>query len=390
MKREQRPDEDLTEDLAAFFEKPKRTESQYSERAMRSIHEGRAQYAPPQKTPRKRKAPPPPVEPEIEEEADEEEAPRPRKKHRFLKFLFKLCFFVLVLAALAGGLLLLFSHQPKTDQPIAARRGGCASILLAGTDATSGNTDTIMLLFLDSRAKEMRLLSIPRDTMVNRSNPVPKINGAYFANGSRDDGSFDPAKGMESLMDYTQDLIGYRPDGYVLIDLDCFEGLVNTMGGVEYEVPMDMVYDDPVQDLHINLKQGLQHLNGEQAMWLVRFRSGYAAADLERVNVQRSFLSAAIDQWSSVRSIPRLPFAAKLVLDNTTTDLSLLELTWVAKTVFLCRANLESNTLPGGGQTINGGSYYVESVYDAAALINEDYNPYADTISASGLHPYGR
>ena len=385
MKRDQGPDEDLTEDLAAFFEKPKRTESRYSERAMRSIHEGKAQYAPPPKTPRQKKAAPVQQEPEEEkekEEAEEEEA-SPRKKHRFLKFLFKLLFFVLLLAALTGGVLLLISHQPKTDQPIGARRSGCCSILLAGTDFDGERTDTIMLLFLDSRDKSMRLLSIPRDTMVNRSDPVPKINGAYGANGGGE-------RGMEALMDYTEDLIGYRPDGYLLIDLDCFEDLVNTMGGVDYDVPMDMVYDDPVQDLHINLKQGLQHLNGEQAMWLVRFRSGYAAADLERVSVQRSFLKEAIDQWSSVLSIPRLPFAAKLVLEHTTTDLSLLEMTWVAKTVVKCRQNLGSDTLPGGGQTVNGGAYYVESVFDAAILINEKYNPYVATISADRLHPYGR
>ena len=368
-----------------------RVESRFSENAMREIHEGRAQYAPPPKAaPQRaqryrRPVQPQPVEDEDEEEEDEEEADvKPRKKkHRFLRFLLKLVFFVLLLAALAGGGLLLLAKMPRSTQPIGTRKDGCATILLAGTDMGGERTDTIMLLFLDTEEQTMRLLSIPRDTMVNRDNPVPKINGAYGANGSG-------AKGMDALMGYTADLIGYRPDGYMLIDLACFEELVDAMGGVTYDVPMDMQYEDPVQDLVIDLRQGRQHLNGEQSMWLVRFRSGYAAADLERVNVQRDFLSAAMKQWVSVWKLPRLPFAAKLVWENTTSDLDLLEMAWVAKAVVLCRGHLENDTLPGYGDMVNGGSYYIESIYDAAALLDARYNPYQTAIVAESLHPYGR
>lgn len=352
---------------------------------MQELHEGRAQYAPPQKARRVRKQAPVRPQPEEDEadEDEEEEAPVRRKKHGFLRFLFKLLLFVLVLSLVAGAGLLLLSRMPQTSQPVGARKSGAATILLAGTDASSEHTDTIILLYLDTSEKSMRLLSIPRDTMVNRSNPVPKINGAYSANGSGEEG-------MEALMDYTKDLIGYRPDGYMLIDLSCFEQLVDTMGGVEYDVPMDMYYEDPYQDLVIDLKQGLQRLSGKQSMWLVRFRSGYESADLERMNVQRSFLSTAVSQWSSITKLPRLPFAVKLVMENTTTDLSLLELVWVAKAAYLCRGNFESATLPGYGDYVNGGAYYVESVYDAAALINEKYNPYKIAISGAMLHPYGK
>lgn len=315
---------------------------------------------------------------------------RPRqRKGRFLRLLLTIPAILLLLLALFCGGLWVLAKAPQTEQPIGSRREGCAVILLAGTDAEGTRTDTMMLLYLDLPGRSMRLLSLPRDTMVNRDNPVPKLNGAYAANGWRN-GEFDSALGMDVLMDYAKDLVGYRPDGYMLIDLDCFIELVDLMGGVDYDVPMAMHYEDPYQDLYIDLPQGQQHLNGEQAMWLVRFRSGYAMADLERVNVQRSFLSEAARQWTSVWKLYKLPFALGLLSKHTITDLSVSELAWVAKAVALCRSDFESDTLPGTPETVNGGAYYVEDVRKAAALVNEKYNPYAVEITADLLHPYGK
>ena len=368
-----------------------RTGESFSVDAMRRLHEGQAQYGTPtasslpqQPYARPVRTAPEPARGRRTPESDVPQAlPRRKKKHRLLKGLLVTVALLLALLILASVLLLALAKMPQTNQPVGLRKDGCAAILLAGTDAEGTRTDTLMLLYIDLPNKTMRLLSIPRDTMVNRDNPVPKINGAYGANGSGE-------KGMSALMDYVQDLIGYRPDGYVLIDFDCFESLVNLMGGVNFDVPMDMHYEDPYQDLYIDLKEGAQHLSGEQAMWLVRFRSGYAMADLERVNVQRAFLSEAMSQWSSAWNAPKLPFALNLLMQNTTTDLSTTELVWVAKAVVRCRSGYESDTLPGYGDYINGGSYYIESVDAAAALVNEKYNPYETEITAYDLHPYGR
>ena len=306
-----------------------------------------------------------------------------RKKHRFLRFLLKLAALLLALLILAGVGSVLFSKMPESDQPLGPRKDGCCTILLCGTDEEGTRTDTMLLLYLDRNAKKARLLSLPRDTMVNRDNPVPKLNGAYGANGLG-------KKGMNVLMDYVKDLVGFRPDGYMLIDLDCFADLVDAMGGVTYDVPMDMEYNDPTQDLYINLKQGLQKLSGEEAMWLVRFRSGYAMADLERVRVQRDFLGAAIRQWKSLTRLPRAPYAALLLIKNTTTDLSYRNLCWTALTLVRCvTEGLESDTLPGEPKYVNGGAYYVEDRQAAAELVNEKYNPYETEITTDDLHPYG-
>ncbi len=309
--------------------------------------------------------------------------PRRRKKHRFLRFLGRTVLVLLALVILAGAASLLLAKMPETDQPIGERKDGCCTVLLCGVDEDGTRTDTMLLLWMDRNGRKLRLLSLPRDTMVNRDNPVPKLNGAYGANGRGE-------KGMNVLMDYVKDLVGYRPDGYMLLDLNCFEELVDAMGGVSFNVPMDMQYNDPTQDLYIDLKQGMQKLNGKEAMWLVRFRSGYAMADLERVSVQRDFLAAAIDQWKSLKRLPRAPYAALLLMRNTTTDLSWRNLCWVAMTLARCGSGgVESDTLPGKPATVKGGAYYVEDRQAAAALVNEKYNPYEQEITANDLHPYG-
>ncbi len=313
--------------------------------------------------------------------------PRRRKKHRILRILVKCLAALLVLVILGGVLSLLLAKMPETDQPIGPRKDGCCTVLLCGVDENGTRTDTMLLLWLDRNGQQARLLSLPRDTMVNRDNPVPKLNGAYWANGGS---KGNPKQGMDMLMDYVKDLVGYRPDGYMLLDLNCFEELVDVMGGVTFDVPMDMEYNDPTQDLYINLKAGTQKLNGKEAMWLVRFRSGYAMADLERVKVQRDFMTAAVRQWKSVTRLPRAPFAASLLLRNTETDLSWRNLCWIAVTLSRCNTGeLESDTLPGEPKYINGGAYYVQNRQETAALVNEKYNSYEKEISANDLHPYG-
>ncbi len=298
-----------------------------------------------------------------------------RKKHGFLKLLLVL----LILGFLAVAALWIFSKQPTGDS-LGQHRDGCSAILLAGTDADGTRTDTMMLLYMDEKAGEMNLLSLPRDTYVDMDVSVPKLNGVYgLAGGGKE--------GMERLLDYTEQCIGYRPDGYVLIDLDCFENLVNLMGGVQFDVPCDMRYEDPAQDLYIDLKAGEQKLNGKEAMWVVRFRSGYAMADLKRVEVQRDFIRAALGQWLALKNVWKAPAAAALVTANTTTNLSAQELAWLAKTAkAIGTENMHTETLPGEATYINGGSYYITWPETTANLINAHYNPYDTDVSYENIY----
>ncbi len=299
------------------------------------------------------------------------------KKHRFLKFLLVL----ILLLALFVAAVWMFARQP--GKRLGAHRDRCTAILLAGTDADGMRTDTMMLLYMDKASRELNLLSLPRDTYTSMDVSVPKLNAVYGTAGGG-------KEGMERLLDYSEECIGYRPDGYVLVDLDCFERLVNLMGGVRFDVPCDMTYDDPSQDLHINLCAGEQRLNGKEAMWVVRFRSGYALADLQRVQVQRDFIRSALGQWLTIKNIWKAPAAATLLTVNTTTNLSIQELAWLAKTAKeIGTGNMQTNTLPGEAAYIGGGSYYVLWPETTAKLINEHYNPYEEEISSDAIYsPY--
>lgn len=327
------------------------------------------EYRAPQKP--RRKAEPQPAA------YEEPETPK-KKKHGFGKGLAKFLLVVLLIIALLTGVLFLVAKQPVDANCDLARKRGNSTILLAGTDASGDRTDTIMLLNIDRKAGKLSLMSIPRDTKVNSTYTPHKINAAYGVNGSGE-------QGMDALMEYVSECIGFRPDGYMLIDLNVFVELVDLMGGVRFDVPCDMYYNDPTQDLYINLQAGEQKLNGEQAMGVVRFRSGYAMADLERVNVQRDFLSAALHQWVSVKNLWKLPKALSLLLDHTLTDLSTANLLWMAESVVLCgTGDMMMTTIPHG---LNGdGEYVLIDAQETLDLVNESFCPYEQGITMDDLY----
>lgn len=302
-----------------------------------------------------------------------------RKKHGFIKFIL----LIVVLLALAVAALWIFAKEPDSAGSLYGAREGSTAILLAGTDEGGARTDTMMLLYLDENRGQMNLLSLPRDTYTSAGTSVPKLNSIYGVNGGG-------KEGMEALLDYTAECIGYRPDGYVLIDLDCFEALVNLMGGVRFNVPCDMYYEDPAQDLTIDLKAGEQKLSGKEAMWVVRYRSGYALADLQRVQVQRDFIQAAMSQWLTLPNIWKAPAAAALITANTTTDLGVRELAWLAKAAkTIGTGNMQTATLPGEANYVGDGSYYILWPETTAGLINESYNPYDESVSSDSIYsPY--
>ena len=182
---------------------------------------------------------------------------------------------VLLLTIGAAVFHFLIARAPQSEAALSARKKGCATILVAGTDEGGYRTDSMLLLNIDRTEKAIHLVSIPRDTLIYCEYSVPKINSAYgWAGGGE--------AGMQELLLRVSEIIGFEPAGYAVVDLSVFEQLVDLMGGVTFDVPVDMHYSDPTQGLNIDLQAGTQRLNGEQAMQVARFRSGYATADLGR------------------------------------------------------------------------------------------------------------
>ena len=287
---------------------------------------------------------------------------------------------VILLALGAGFFHFVWAKQPKADDGgLGARKKGCSTILIAGTDEGGYRTDTMMLFSVDREAKTMSLVSIPRDTLVYCEYSVPKLNSACGWAGGGDDG-------MQELLTRVEEIVGFRPDGYVVTDLACFEELVDLMGGVTFDVPVEMHYSDPSQNFYIDLSAGEQKLDGAQAMQLVRFRSGYADADLGRVKVQRDFLAAALHQWASVKNVYKLPSAIRLITEHTKTDLTSAQLAWLAESAALCGTDgLTMATMPGSAAWIGGGSYYVLDAAQVADLVNEKLNPYQKEVTVVDL-----
>ena len=301
--------------------------------------------------------------------------PKP-KRHGFRNFLI----FLLVLSlAMAAAVVFLLPRQPISVHSAEGRKNGVSNVLLIGTDAGGARTDVLMLLSMNQSSGEMSLVSIPRDTLVNGSYSVPKINTVYGANNGG-------AEGIEMLMTRVDQCIGFRPDGYILFRLDAFTRFVDTLGGVEFDVPVDMFYNDESQNLHIALEAGKQLLSGEEAMGLVRFRSGYADADLGRVQVQRDFLSALVKQAVSPEGALRSPLLLNILQTGTETDLTVGNFLWLAKSVLLVdRNHIGTATLPGSARNFESGSYYVLDPASVAQTVNTYCNPYVQEIAPEDL-----
>jgi len=279
--------------------------------------------------------------------------------------------------AVAGFFFWLF-EMPRAESSIGSRKGDTATILICGTDESGDRTDTMMLLYLSGSEKQVGLLSLPRDSYTIATAGYPaKLNSAY----GRNDGG---KQGMEALLDYVQDIIGYRPDGYILVDFTLVPQIVDLMGGVEVEVPVDITVGN------VSIPQGLQKLNGEEVLVLLRHRSSYAMADLTRVEVQRSVIKACMDQWISVSKLNKVPDALDLVENNSLTSLNTRNYFWIGKTLLKSLGNgFVTETLPGYASYIDGVSYYLLDKTAVAELINESFNPYAVTIEASSLNIAG-
>ena len=251
------------------------------------------------------------------------------------------------------------------------RADGVYSVLVVGTDKVGLNTDTILVASLDSVNNRASVMSIPRDTMSNVNRNVKKINAAYAIGAKNGKGNIEKLKGEVS------DLIGFEVDNYVVVNLVAFEELIDAIGGVTIDVPRNMNYDDPFQNLHIHIDKGLQTLNGEQAIGFVRYRSGYAEGDIGRVKAQQMFIEALVNQVATPATVAKMPQLIDIVLDNMDTDLTNGELIWFGKEVM--EIDMENDfqmfILPGEAQYVNQASYYLPNEAAILEIVNEYFNP---------------
>lgn len=253
------------------------------------------------------------------------------------------------------------------------RKDNQFTFLIVGV--SGGNTDTMMVANFDAEAYKLNVVSIPRDTLVNVAWNTKKANSLY------------PNNGIDGLLDGVSDLLGFPVDYYIEIELAAFVDIVDAVDGVNFDVPVDMKYDDPAQDLHINLNKGMQLLDGEHAIQLVRCRSVYSTADIGRIETQQAFLKAAAEQILQKKDKIDLPEVVNIVMNDVKTDLTAGYLIWLGQHFYKTDPqNITLSTIPANyWDTVNKTSYVTIYVDEWLEVINSQLNPYNDDITDDDL-----
>lgn len=235
-------------------------------------------------------------------------------------------------------------------------------------------TDTILLVSFNKDTKKIDVISIPRDTYVHRKNynrgEERKINSVYFSHGT---------EGLKKTVSHIME--GIPLHHHIMIDYEGVEEIVNLIGGVEVDVPFDLKYKDPYADppLNINLKKGIQTLNGKKALEFLRWRKdnrnkGYIDGDLGRIKAQQQFLSSFANKASE--NLLNVVIKGFKYVDS---DINLMEVISYARLALgMTSEDINFLILPGKSdlRTINRKlfSYYIYNPKETRKLLEEIYN----------------
>ena len=281
-----------------------------------------------------------------------------KKKTRIWPWvLIVLCF---VGAAVAGALFAsssLIDKNPadKVEEGLLTAKDK-STIMIMGVDEREddvGRSDTLMIATVDPKKNRAALLSIPRDTRVKiAGHGWDKINAAY-------------AYGGERLTQRTvEDFLGVNMDHYVIINTHAFQKIIDAIGGIDIDVEKRMYYEDPWDDdggLVIDLRPGMQHMDGKTAVTYVRYRD--EEGDIGRIKRQQKFMAACMEKITSPAIIPKLPSVIREVMDSVKTDLSMRQLLEFAGTLKEAqKSGLKTDMVPGRPLYIDGISYWIPEV----------------------------
>lgn len=269
--------------------------------------------------------------------------------------------------------------------------------LVAVTDIEEGRTDTIILVDYNSINNKVTLMSIPRDTKVTvpqdmynvmiSNYPVLKNQSSTMKINAIN--NYGNERGMEFLKEYIEDMLDVTIDYTALLHIDAVRYLVDSVGGIEFDVPRNMYYSDPTQNLLINLKAGLQLLDGNSAEQLLRFRS-YGDGDLTRVEVQQEFIKLFLDKIFSMDSIISNPSAyLTALIDYVETNFKITDaLKYIKEINKIDMSNIENYTMPviiqdGSSYLLTNSTEIKEFAYE---LFNKETIRPEDIVYESSYH----
>lgn len=265
-------------------------------------------------------------------------------------------------------------------------REGVYNILVIGHDDTALLADVVMVVNCDTNTGAISVMQIPRDTLVTIGLITNKNNEAFshYYMDAKAEGIDDPyMEAGERYAEMLEQSLCINIHHKVIMNLKGFRSIVDAIDGVDVYVPEAMYYNDPEQNLYINIGEGYQHLDGYNAEGFIRFRSGYMQADLGRVNAQKIFLTAMFNKVKSIMKsadVSSISSLASAVFNSVTTDLTVSDIIYYAR--FMIDVDLEAinmMTLPGDV----AGAYYVINRAGTLDIVNKYFNIYEKEITDS-------
>lgn len=281
--------------------------------------------------------------------------------------------------------------ETQRPQLSSDRKENFYTVLIVGRDTYGGgNTDTMMLAAYDVKNQTAGLMSLPRDTFVNYNGRQVLLNSVYNRAGGGE-------KGIEALKEEIESITGVKPDFHVFIRWEAVGELVDAIGGVDFDVPRNMYYNDLSQDFKIDLKKGFQHLDGDKAMQLIRWRhdsddegnilnKGYATGDLGRIKTQQDFMKAVINKCLQPQVLlSNLVDYVTIFLENVTTDMTASNLAYFGKSAIgkLEIDSIRFMTMPY--QDAGDGAHVIPAGEKLVEAVNESFNPYLEAIRLGEL-----
>lgn len=291
----------------------------------------------------------------------------PKKKHKMLKRFVLLVFIILIVVAAfftwkvqnnGGGMKGILTTVVGSDSK---KQLDEIQFLLLGVNYPL--TDTIMICSYNPNTQKANMVSVPRDTFVgnNENNPKAsdKINAQYA-------GQY-PERTLEAVNKIT----GLNLEYYIVVDTDALTKLVDAIGGVDFYVPIDMSYHDYSKEnyIMIDLKEGMQKLNGDQAEQLVRFRHNddgttypdeYGGEDFGRMRTQREFISATLQQLLHPSNILKIGEIIDIAAQSVKTNLSISNVKdYIPYAVEFNTENISTDYLPGNDHRPSSSGPYV-------------------------------
>lgn len=306
------------------------------------------------------------------------------KKKRKKRTGLKVFMLILVVLAIAGGifakkiydldgnwLAALFGHNKNTLENL-------DKLYILAMGESTGMSDTIIVCSYDPKTQEASMLSIPRDTYVTNGNykysVYNKINSLYS-------GGKTPEKTVQAVNEITGLDINY----YILVDTEALIKLVNLIGGVYFDVPIDMNYDDDGQDLHIHLTKGYQKLTGEQVEQVVRFRHNndgtsypteYGDEDYGRMKTQRNIITEIAKQTIKLKNITEIKNILNIMKEDVKTNVNFNSIMdYVPYAVNADMSTIKTSQLPGVSENRGGyGWFFYHDEEETKAMVDELFN----------------